>query len=39
MGYLEGQLFTNNETGRQSRDSDWKIADARKRHRMDLWLR
>lgn len=36
--YLQGQLFTNNKTGRHSRDSDWKVADARKRHRMDLLL-
>lgn len=35
---LGGQLFTNNETGIHSRDSDWKGADARKRHRMDVLL-
>jgi hypothetical protein len=34
---LKGQLFTNNKTGGHSRDSDWKVADARKRHCMDLF--
>lgn len=33
-----GQLFTNDETGRHSRDSDWEVVDALKRHRMDLLL-
>jgi hypothetical protein len=39
MIYLKGQLFKNNKTGGHSRDSDWKVVDARKRHRMYLLLR
>ena len=39
MIYLKGQLFTNNKTGGHSRDSDWEVVDARKRHRMKLLLR
>jgi len=35
---LEGQLFTNNKTGRHDRDSDWKVVDALNRHRMYLLL-